>query len=813
MEVKTSNEAKELMDSYVTLEDEGDECCVVEDVETPIVLDDAQKDDSASLDFSQYLTGGVIEPTLDMEFTSEEDARNFYNAYAKQMGFSIRVNSYYRSKKDNSIISREFCCSKEGFRREKRAKMELGDDTRRRRARPITREGCKALMTVRRRDNGRWYVAKLEKDHNHELVTPAMRQFLRSHKQEYDPKKGSVNSLSSPVMEMSPPMNTLTGDCDSFGKMVFPQQDHVNYVGRGRLSTFGIDAQGLLGFFKIMQVSDPAFFYAIQVDEEDRLSSVFWVDTRSRIAYNCFSDVVAFDTTYQVNQYKMPFAPFTGLNHHKQSVLFGCALLADETESTFIWLFTTWLESMSGRQPGLIITDYDSAISRAVQRVFSESNHQYCKWHIMSKMPKEMGHVYSALPKTFQVEFDKYINKSETPEEFESAWELLLDKYNLRGNEWLQSLYFDRKEWVPTYIRDIFFAGMYATQRSGSVNSLFDGYVNARTTLQDFADKYEKALDDRYEKEARAEFETFYTKPVLKTPLPMEKQAAEVYTRKMFTIFQDELFESLVLAVKLTGADEGSHTYEVARFDEEHKVYFVALNVSKQIGSCSCKMFEFEGILCRHMLAVFKATNIFTLPPHFILKRWTRSAKDEAILDVMPCVEMQGNSQKGKNSQYNILYQEAIKCAEEGMASDHSFKVALSALREARIKIIGAKNNAISAPKLETIASASYRDESNTIGSQVDSTSVLITPLNPRKTKTRGSSTDNNISKYASELSSSRTRLCAKCKCPGHDSHTCLWLKDSGPSSSLVSILFKYLQIYVKISVSVFIIYASIFLL
>lgn len=249
MEVKTSNEAKELMDSYVTLEDEGDECCVVEDVETPIVLDDAQKDDSASLDFSQYLTGGVIEPTLDMEFTSEEDARNFYNAYAKQMGFSIRVNSYYRSKKDNSIISREFCCSKEGFRREKRAKMELGDDTRRRRARPITREGCKALMTVRRRDNGRWYVAKLEKDHNHELVTPAMRQFLRSHKQEYDPKKGSVNSLSSPVMEMSPPMNTLTGDCDSFGKMVFPPQDHVNYVGRGRLSTFGIDAQGLLGFF------------------------------------------------------------------------------------------------------------------------------------------------------------------------------------------------------------------------------------------------------------------------------------------------------------------------------------------------------------------------------------------------------------------------------------------------------------------------------------------------------------------------------------------------------------------------------------
>jgi hypothetical protein len=50
--------------------------------------------------------------------------------------------------------------------------MDSGEETRRRRARPITREGCQALMTVRRRDNGKWYIAKLEKNHNHEMLTP-----------------------------------------------------------------------------------------------------------------------------------------------------------------------------------------------------------------------------------------------------------------------------------------------------------------------------------------------------------------------------------------------------------------------------------------------------------------------------------------------------------------------------------------------------------------------------------------------------------------------------------------------------------------
>ncbi|KAJ0098653.1 hypothetical protein Patl1_21809 [Pistacia atlantica] len=568
MEKEAPSEAIELVDSYVPLEDDGNECCGLEDVEAPVVVDDHSEgvEDYGSLEYSRYLAGGILEPTLGMEFSSEEDARNYYNAYAKQMGFSIRVNSYYRSKKDNLIISREFCCSKEGFRRVKRLRTSGSEDgMKKRRARPITREGCEALMTVRRRDDGKWYVAKLEKNHNHELVTPAMRHFLR-----------------------------------------------------------------------------------------------------------------------------------------------------------------------------------------AVQRVFPQSKHRYCKWHIMRKVPKEMGQVYSALPKTFQLEFEKYVNKTEMPEEFESSWQLLLDKYNLRGNEWLQSLYIDRKLWVSTYLRDIFFAGMHATQQSGSVNSLFEGYVNARTTLQDFAEQYEKALDDRNEKEARAEFETFYTKPVLKTPLPMEKQIAEVYTRKLFSIFQDEIFESLVLAVKLIESNGETSTYEIARFDEEEKAYFVALNVSEQIASCSCKMFEFEGILCRHVIAVFKATNIFMLPQHYILKRWTKSAKDEAVLDVLPSVALQSNSQKGKNSYYDILHQEAVKCAEEGMVSDRSFKVALDALREARIKIVEVKKNAMNAPKLETMTSTSNQE----IVSQVDSSSVLLTPPDHPKAKVGESCTESIISEYALEQSS-----------------------------------------------------------
>ncbi|EEF36276.1 hypothetical protein RCOM_0524500 [Ricinus communis] len=141
-------------------------------------------------------------------------------------------------------------------------------------------------------------------------------------------------------------------------------------------------------------------------------------------------------------------------------------------------------------------------------------------------------------------------------------------------------------------------------------------------------------------------------------------------------------------------------------------------------------MFEFDGILCRHAIAIFKAANIFVLPQHYILKRWTRNAKDEAILDVQSSFEIQGNSRRGK---YSHLYQEAIKCVEEGMASDHSLKVALSALREARIKIVSAKKNAINGQKLETMASSSCQDE-NAISSQDNENQRLPCAASPLRT-------------------------------------------------------------------------------
>ena len=93
----------------------------------------------------------------------------------------------------------------------------------------------------------------------------------------------------------------------------------------------------------------------------------FWRDGRSRIDYNSFGDVICFDATYRTNKYNMICAPFVGVNHHWNNVLFDCAFLLDETTVSFTWLFETFLESMGNQKPKTIFTNQCQAMKKAIR--------------------------------------------------------------------------------------------------------------------------------------------------------------------------------------------------------------------------------------------------------------------------------------------------------------------------------------------------------------------------------------------------------------------------------------------------------------
>ncbi|KAK9734667.1 hypothetical protein RND81_04G155800 [Saponaria officinalis] len=472
-------------------------------------------------------------------------------------------------------------------------------------------------------------------------------------------------------------------------------------VESGRVG-FGKDGQNMLEYFKKTQAENPGFFYAIQLDDDNRMSNVFWADARSRVAYTRFGDVITLETSYVVKRYRVPFAPFTGVNHHGEPILFGCALLFDDSESSFVWLLRTFLTAMCDRSPVSFVTDQSRAILAAVSQVLPKARHCVNKWHVLSDGRDKLTRVCLAYP-TFQAELYDCINLTDTIEEFESSWASIIRKYDLSKNGWLQSIYDTRRQWAPVYFRDSFFAACFLNQ--GVECSFFEGHVNQQTTLPTFFRQYQRAMDYWFEKEIEADFETVTNRPDLKTPSPMEKQVAELYTRKIFAKFQEELVETFVYTANRIGGDDDTCTYRVAKFDDDHKEYTVALNVSDLRASCSCLMFEYSGILCRHILTVFTVTNVLTLPSHYILSRWTVNAKS-----VVESNELGVNhAHESISSRYNALCRKAIRYAQEGAITSETYYTAVTALREVGKKVDFAKKNVANiAPQTPRVGTVDY---------------------------------------------------------------------------------------------------------
>ncbi|XP_052201336.1 protein FAR-RED IMPAIRED RESPONSE 1 isoform X2 [Diospyros lotus] len=637
-----------------------------------------------------------IEPHDSMEFESKEAAFLFYKEYAKSVGFATIIKASRRSRISGKFIDAKFVCTRYGSKQESAASKipepvphvdsMPGIPIKKKRGRinrSWSKTDCKACMHVKRTQDGRWVVHTFIKEHNHEIF-PDQDYYFRGHRN-IDLGNNNVDALHA-IRARTKKMYTTMSRQSGGIKKVSTQKSGISNSSQPHLPLEDGDAQAMLEHFLYMQDENPNFFYALDLNEEQLLRNVFWVDAKGRLDYRNFDDVVFFDTTYIKNEYKLPFATFTGVNHHCQFILLGCALLADESRSTYSWVMQSWLRAMGKHSPKVILTDQDKSLKESVAEIFPDARHCFCLWHILNKIPEKLGSVLRQ-HESFMPKFNKCIFKSFTDGEFKKRWWKMVNRFNLRNDIWFQSLYEDREQWTPTYMREIFLAGMSTTQRSESASTLLDKYMQRRTTLKEFLDQYKTILQDKFEEEAKVDFETWHKEPTLKSPSPFGKQMATIYTHAVFKKFQVEVLGVVACHPKKETEDSGTTTFKVQDFEDNHG-FVVVWNEKTSYISCSCHLFEYNGFLCRHVMIVLQMYGVHNIPPQYILKRWTKDAKSRQI-------RTQGSEGVESRAQrYNDICQLVFKLGDEGSLSQGSYNIAFNALEEA-LKKCGKANNSI----------------------------------------------------------------------------------------------------------------------
>ncbi|KAM5578706.1 protein FAR1-RELATED SEQUENCE 5-like, partial [Rosa sericea] len=635
---------------------------------------------------------------IGVEFSSVEAVDTFYAYYSLAMGFSFRKEKLCRNAAQ-VVVRRQLVCSKEGERKKrgkpdpsfaseiiscaqnlspphgtkpvckrktvnqkpivedadtrsmKRSGKQFGDGEhekkgRRPPQRNITRGNCQARITARRcKESGVFCVVQFITEHNHALATAEFVPFLRSHRKVRDHDVAQVTALKKVSVGTCRAYEFLVHQAGGHEFVGFTIKDLYNKMDaeRRELMVDG-DAQSTISFMNLKASKEAEFFCLFSVDAEGRLGNMFWRDTKSLTDYNNFGDVLIIDSTYKTNIYGKPLAVFVGANNHRATVLFGCALLADESEDTYNWVVMAFLTSMRGKKPISVLTDGDEALRNAVVNLIPEARHRLCAWHIAKNVVKNVRDV------DVQRDFCHLIFAGLGVDEWEKSWHYMVTMNGLQDNKWVAAMYNKRERWAEAFFRNHFFGGMCTTQRCEAMHRNLKSGVGRYMRLCEVLPRMDKTIEQIRFNGLNDDFKSMNSHPVIGSHMRcIQEQVSAKFTHDVFLLIKDQiLFESkFLVADRVRYENQGSTLHLVTQYGKPERTWHVTHYQGKPDLSfvCSCHLFESDGIPCCHIFTVMKTMNMTTLPEYLVKLRWTKQActKNNSTLTsgIMPAKDLQ----------------------------------------------------------------------------------------------------------------------------------------------------------------------------
>ncbi|KAK7288512.1 hypothetical protein RIF29_01973 [Crotalaria pallida] len=210
-------------------------------------------------------------------FASLEIAFQFYNEYAKAMGFSVHKHKSGRNS-NGELMWKSFVCSRQGFKEAKepvsvgRLKWEPWSNF---------RCGCEAEFRVYASSSScRWTVNMFREEHNHALMGKKFAGRLRSHCGMTDADVAEMNTMRAAGIPMPKIFGCFGSRCGGIENVDFGQKHMYNRVQKERKLLNG-DANVALKYLRQMASIDPGMYWKHEVDEEGRLLNLFWTTSRS----------------------------------------------------------------------------------------------------------------------------------------------------------------------------------------------------------------------------------------------------------------------------------------------------------------------------------------------------------------------------------------------------------------------------------------------------------------------------------------------------------------------------------------------------
>jgi zinc finger SWIM domain-containing protein 3 len=176
-------------------------------------------------------------------------------------------------------------------------------------------------------------------------------------------------------------------------------------------------------------------------------------------------------------------------------------------------------------------------------------------------------------------------------------------------------------------------------------------YINVKYDMLTFFEHFNRLVRDKRYEEVTSDFRATQGTPVPKAELTILKQPAKVYTPVVFRLFEAQVLQTLNCDLFCCG-DDGAEKVCKVKVHGKHHEHTVKFSPSESRVTCSCKKFEFAGILCCHALKILDINNMKSVHEEYILRRWTIDAK---VVHVTSNLGMHEDPKVQLSNRYNTL--------------------------------------------------------------------------------------------------------------------------------------------------------------
>jgi hypothetical protein len=418
------------------------------------------------------------------EFGSWDEADKFFDEYALSNGFAIRkCRGDYIASEDGSqrLVRRTYSCTFSG-----NYKPNKVTDISKQRQRTSNSIGCPWKANLNwPKTSPSIHLTSFNNDHNHSLnplihkISPKYRRFSEEIKADIKfymthggPSIGAKiirNLLQAKYPQQYIHPKTLYNTIQECKPLTPTVLQH--------------DATNLLNLLREHQAKNPEWYYQARFDEIDgRLTSIFWMSPMQKQLWLRYHDVVVNDSTYKKNRYDLTLNIIVCIDCDNHSRLVACALVDDETEATFKWIYENVKIATGNIAPHSIYTDGDPAMFRAIKEVFNTTVHFICIYHIDQNIQKKLKSILGMNFTQFHKDFYQARN-SLNVEKFNFFWEKLKSNYPLAVPYLNRVLDQNQTAWALCYNRRMFTAGIQSTSRVEAMNSIIASDTNRSTGL------------------------------------------------------------------------------------------------------------------------------------------------------------------------------------------------------------------------------------------------------------------------------------------------------------------------------------------